>query len=220
MAETVRWSPEELRARLSGPGPDVAPDLLGWRISHSNSEGTVTVELTEVEAYAGRADPASHAFHGSTNRNKVMFGSAGKLYVYFSYGVHWCANIVAGVEGEASAVLLRAGRVVAGVELARERRGSKVADRALARGPACLTQALGISAAHDGVDLVIDARLRLQPPISGFSTLHTTSDDARVASGPRVGVSRAADVSWRFWLRGDETVSSYKRSNRAPRPTK
>ncbi len=167
----------------------------------------MTVELTEVEAYDGEADPASHAARGRTPRNGVMFGPPGALYVYFSYGMHWCANVVVGVDGTASAVLLRAGRVVDGVDLARVRRGPRVTDRALARGPACLTQALGIGRDHDGTDLVDGTAVALTPG---------GRPDA-VSTGPRVGVSLAADVPWRFWVTGDETVSAYKRSPRAAR---
>jgi DNA-3-methyladenine glycosylase len=163
----------------------------------------VAVRITEVEAYDGENDPASHAFRGRTPRNAVMFGPPGFLYVYFSYGMHWCANVVVGEPGRASAVLLRAGEVVEGVELARSRRGERVLDRSLARGPACLTQALGICKEHDGMDL--GGRLELPA---------TVAEDFSV--GPRVGVSLAHDVPWRFWLTGDRTVSSYKRSPRAP----
>jgi DNA-3-methyladenine glycosylase len=168
------------------------------------SHAGVAVRITEVEAYDGENDPASHAFRGRTPRNEVMFGPAGFLYVYFSYGMHWCANVVVGEAGRASAVLLRAGEVVDGVDLARSRRGERVADRSLARGPACLTQALGIGREHDGMDL--RGHLTLPP-----------ARPADVSAGPRVGVSLAHDVPWRFWVTGDRTVSSYKRSPRAPK---
>jgi DNA-3-methyladenine glycosylase len=197
---------QSVRASLRQLAPQVAPELLGWSLTHVTESGTVSVQLTEVEAYAGEQDPASHAFRGSTQRNAVMFGDAGYLYVYFSYGVHWCANIVCGPPGRASAVLLRAGRVVEGVGLARSRRGDLVGDAALARGPACLTQALGIDRSHNEVDLLGDGALMLKPG---------RVDGARVSAGPRVGVSVAAGVPWRFWLTGDQTVSAYKRSPRA-----
>jgi len=199
---------------LSGFAPEVAPALLGARLAHRTDEGLVEVELTEVEAYDGPDDPASHAWRGRTPRNSVMFGPPGFLYVYFSYGIHWCANVVCGADGEASAVLLRAGRVVEGEDLAWERRGPRVAQRSLARGPACVTQALGIGRSHYGVDLCGGGRLSLTPG----------DPPAQVSSGPRVGVSRAADIPWRFWVEGDATVSAYKRSPRtdasaAPPPT-
>ena len=199
--------PDDLAALLQQAGPEAAPSLLGRRLCHDTDEGTVTVELTEVEAYAGGLDPASHAHNGPTARNEVMFGPAGRLYVYLSYGVHWCCNVVTGPDGEASAVLLRAGRVVEGAELARDRRGPQVPDRALARGPGCLCRALGLSREHNGSDLLSAGRLRLLPG--------ELVAPARVGSGPRVGVRLAHDVPWRFWVTGDPTVSAYKRSPRA-----
>ncbi|HET6653734.1 MAG TPA: DNA-3-methyladenine glycosylase [Nocardioides sp.] len=186
---------------LLRPAPEVAPRLLGARLTH----GGVTVRLTEVEAYDGTNDAASHAYRGPTARNDVMFGPPGRLYVYFSYGMHWCANVVCGPAGTASAVLLRAGEVVDGLLTARQRRGARP-DEALARGPANLTQALGIDRNQDGLDL--DGLLALpEEPVPAEDIL----------SGPRVGVSLAHDVPWRFWLRGDRSVSAYRRSPRAPR---
>ncbi|MGH3496850.1 MAG: DNA-3-methyladenine glycosylase [Nocardioidaceae bacterium] len=212
------------RTTLSRPAPKVAAELLGWTLHSISPEGVVTVVLTEVEAYSGTADPASHAWRGRTPRNAVMFGPAGRLYVYVSYGMHHCANVVTGPDGEASAVLLRAGRVVEGAELARRRRGPDVADRSLARGPACLTQALGIGRDHYGLDLLEEGPIRLAPaepsgPVASglVASGPVTSGlvtSGPVASGPRVGVSRAAEVPWRFWLDGDPTVSAYKRGVR------
>ena len=190
---------------LGKPADEVAPALLGARLRHTTAEGTVTVELTEVEAYLGEADPASHAYRGRTPRNEVMFGPAGYLYVYFSYGMHWCANVVTGEDGTASAVLLRAGRVIEGRELAQVRRGPRVPERGLARGPACLTQALGIDRSHHGAYL-----------FGGELTLLDGPQPARVMTGPRVGVSLAHDVPLRFWVPDEPTVSAYKRSPRAP----
>jgi DNA-3-methyladenine glycosylase len=207
----ISGPPSLLLDVIGRPAPEAAPDLLGWRLTHRTAQGVVTVELTEVEAYDGEQDPASHAGRGRTPRNAVMYGPAGALYVYFSYGMHWCANVVCGSEGDASAVLLRAGRVVEGVDLARVRRGPRVADRGLARGPACLTQALGIGREQNGVDLVHSPDFSWEPPAPAV-------DRPPVSSGPRVGVSVAVDVPWRFWLTGDPTVSAYKRSPRAPTP--
>ncbi len=187
---------------LLGPVAEVAPRLLGATLTH----GGVTVRLTEVEAYDGPRDPASHAYRGPTPRNDVMFGPPGRLYVYFSYGMHWCANVVCGPDGQASAVLLRAGEVVDGLATARERRGDRPFE-ALARGPANLAQALGLDRAHDGLDL--DGLLVLPgEPVPAD----------RIRCGPRVGVSLAHDVPWRFWVHGERTVSAYRRSPRAPRP--
>ncbi|MFW7414775.1 DNA-3-methyladenine glycosylase [Demequina sp. SO4-18] len=192
------------------PAPTVAPTLLGARLTHHAPAGAVTVEITEVEAYAGAQDPASHSHRGPTARNQVMFGEAGHLYVYFSYGMHWCANIVTGAAGEGCGVLLRAGRVVEGHDLARERRGPKVTDRSLARGPACLAQSLGIDMSLSASDVLAGSPLALEtgPAI----------DPAAIAAGPRVGVRLAADVPWRFWIARDPTVSAYKRSPRAAPP--
>ncbi|WP_319958034.1 DNA-3-methyladenine glycosylase [Micromonospora yasonensis] len=196
----------DLRAILSQPAPLVAPSLLGWTLTHRAAEGTVAVQLTEVEAYAGQADPASHAWRGPSARNAVMFGPAGRLYVYLSHGLHYCANIVTGPEGEASAVLLRAGRVIEGASLAQSRRGERVAERSLARGPGNLGQALALTREHNGIDLLDGAPLVLSPPAGPIGP---------VLAGPRVGVSRAHDWPWRHWLAGDPTVSAYRRGRLA-----
>lgn len=179
---------------LSGPVLDAAPRLLGAVLRH----GDVAVRLTEVEAYDGANDPGSHAFHGRTKRNATMFGPAGHLYCYFTYGMHVCCNVVCGDEGTASAVLLRAGEVVDGIETARERRLG-AADRDLARGPARLCNALGIRLDHDGTDLA-------HGPIT--LTLGTPPD--HVSTGPRVGLRAAADRPWRFWVTGERSVSAYR----------
>jgi DNA-3-methyladenine glycosylase len=193
------------RSRLSGEAYEVAPMLLGWIISHRSDAGTVTVALTEVEAYAGESDPASHAYRGRSPRNSVMFGPAGFLYCYFTYGMHWCCNVVTGPDGKASAVLLRAGRVVEGVDLARTRRGERVSELSLARGPANLAQALGLGREQNGADLLSGGTVSLSPgSVSG-----------QVSSGPRVGISVAHETPWRFWLTGEPSVSAYKRSPKA-----
>jgi len=196
----VTGSADSLRSRLSGPSVTVAPTLLGAVLRHETPEGTVAVRLTEVEAYAGADDPGSHAYRGPTRRNRVMFGPAGHLYVYFTYGMHYCCNVVVGEEGTASAVLLRAGEVVDGLELARTRR-PRSTDRDLARGPARLCNALGIDGAHNGADLA-----------SGALTLSLAEPPQRAAveQGPRVGLREAADHPWRFWLKGEPTVSAYR----------
>jgi DNA-3-methyladenine glycosylase len=194
----------DLRSLLTGPVLEVAPRLLGATLRH----GDVAVRLTEVEAYDGAGDPGSHAHRGRTDRNAVMFGPAGRLYVYFTYGMHHCCNVVCGPEGSASAVLLRAGEVVDGLELARARRGG-VPDRDLARGPARLCVALGIDLASNGVDLA-----------SGAVTLvagHASGPEG-VSAGPRVGLRAAAERPWRFWLADDPTVSTYRPAKRLDRP--
>lgn len=162
-----------------------------------------SVRLTEVEAYLGERDPGSHAYRGRTRRNAVMFGPPGHLYVYFTYGMHTCANIVCGADGEPTAVLLRAGAIVEGVDAARSRRLTSRSDADLARGPARLCVALGITLADDGARLGQEFRLDLPP--------HPAPE---VATGPRTGVSGAGgseDYPWRFWIPSDPTVSPYKR---------
>ncbi|HEU4421809.1 MAG TPA: DNA-3-methyladenine glycosylase [Pilimelia sp.] len=196
---------DDLAALLAGPVVPAARGLLGCTLSAAG----VTVRLTEVEAYAGTGgDPASHAHRGRTRRNEVMFGRAGLAYVYFTYGMHWCLNVVCGAEGEASAVLLRAGSVVEGLPVARARRPSVRRDVDLARGPARLCAALGIDGAVYGTDLLDGAGPVLRPPPSPVPV-------EQVATGPRVGVTGAHDLPWRFWLDGDPTVSAYRRH--APR---
>ena len=184
--------------RLGRPAERVAPDLLGCLlVGHG-----VTVRLTEVEAYSGSGlDPASHAHRGPTPRNQLMFGPAGFLYVYFTYGMHWCANVVTGPEGHASAVLLRAGEVVDGLDVARARRPG-ASDRDLCRGPARLAKALALDAASLGVDLLsADSAVRLLP---------RRGPRPEVASGPRVGITVGTETPWRFWVRDDPTVSVFK----------
>ena len=182
---------------------DVARGLLGQVLVARSPAGTVALRLTEVEAYAGAADPASHAYRGRTPRNAVMFGPPGHLYVYFVYGMHWCCNVVCGPDGLPNAVLLRAGEVVSGVDIARSRRASTRSDVDLARGPARLASALGIDAGANGTDLCAAGaavRLLAADPVP----------DALVRAGPRVGVAVAGDVPWRLWVSGDPTVSPYR----------
>jgi DNA-3-methyladenine glycosylase len=207
------------------PADEVAPALLGCVLEHETDEGLVAVELTEVEAYAGETDPASHAYRGMTGRNAVMFGPPGHAYVYFTYGMHFCVNVVCMPEGIARAVLLRAGRVVAGEPLARLRRGSRRAEtgapsvipgRDLARGPARLCQALAIDRTQNGADFCSPAsELRLRPADPGLQAGVAGVPGAAgaapaIEAGPRVGISAAADIPWRFWLADDPTVSAYR----------
>ena len=197
----------------------VAPELLGCVLVHDSPAGTVAAVIVETEAYAGQADPASHAYGGQTARNAVMFGPPGHAYVYFSYGMHFCVNLVCGPAGEASAVLLRAGRVVAGAELAAARRcaGRRTAPafRELARGPGKLCQALGIDRGRDGADVcAAGSPVRIYGPGAAGPGAAGGLAPA-VSRGPRVGISRAAEVAWRFWLAGDPCVSAYRAS--APR---
>ncbi|HEX6329142.1 MAG TPA: DNA-3-methyladenine glycosylase [Jiangellaceae bacterium] len=190
------------RAWLARPALELAPDILGAVLVSSSPEGTVAVRVTEVEAYEGADDPGSHAFRGRTRRNEVMFGRAGHLYVYFTYGMHWCANVVCGPAGRASAVLLRAGEVIQGLSVARSRRPSARTDNELARGPARLARTLALGPAHNGLDLCNPhSRLVLRP---------ADGPPGRISTGPRVGLARAADRPWRYWITGDPTVSTYR----------
>jgi DNA-3-methyladenine glycosylase len=230
-----------LREFFARPSVEVAPDLLGCVLEHETADGLVAVELTEVEAYAGRSDPASHAYRGKTQRNAVMFGPPGHAYVYFTYGMHFCVNMVClGEEGSASAVLLRAGAIIAGEDLARARRtrsrvsegpvsegpvsegpvsegpvsessvsGSRarIASRDLARGPARLCQALSIDRSLDGADACVASS-----PLRMRAGAGNPARSAKIVTGPRVGVSSAAEIPWRFWYEGDPTVSVYRAS--------
>jgi DNA-3-methyladenine glycosylase len=188
------------RSFFSRPAEDVAPELLGCLLVRDSAEGRRLLRITEVEAYAGPLDPASHGYKGKTPRNAVMFGPPGYLYVYFTYGMHFCINFVCSPPGECSAVLIRAGEIVEGVDLARAAR-SDASDRDLARGPARLTKALGLAREDNGLDLCDGGPL---------TVMQRESADFTVATGPRVGVSSAAEIPWRFWIEGDKTVSAYK----------
>ena len=205
----------------SGLTPDVAevlardslqaaPALLGAIVTTTSPEGTVSVRLTEVEAYRGEADPGSHAFRGRTARNASMFEAGGIIYVYFTYGMHHCANIVTGPQGLSRAVLMRGGEVVAGVELARRRRPAARNDRDLARGPARLCAALGLDRSDDGTALGgPGSRISLALPEPGLNP-----EAARIRTGPRTGVAGPGGdgeaYPWRFWLEDEPTVSPYK----------
>ncbi len=198
---------------LAGTAPAVAPVLLGAVVTAEGAGGRVSARIVEVEAYGGPDDPASHAYRGRTTRNASMFAPAGTAYVYFTYGMHYCLNVAVGPPGEASAVLLRAAEVTDGLAVARRRRtgpsGRVPNDRDLARGPARLAQALGVTTDHDGLDLVAG---------DGPLTLTLPTQQARAyLSGPRVGVSRAAERPWRYWLPDEPAVSAYRGGGRASR---
>jgi DNA-3-methyladenine glycosylase len=174
----------------------VAPELLGKLLVH----GPTTARIVEVEAYCGAEDPGSHAYRGMTRRNATMFGPAGGLYVYFTYGMHWCANAVCGDEGEGVAVLLRAAVPISGLEDMRARRPAARTDRDLCRGPARLCQAFALDRAFDGADLVTADR-----------GVHL-ADDGTVppdepAVGTRIGLSAGSDLPWRWCVPGDPHLS-------------
>jgi DNA-3-methyladenine glycosylase len=207
----------------------VAPLLLGATVSGRG----VSIRITEVEAYLGAEDPASHGYRGRRVRNAALFGQPGTLYAYRSYGIHTCCNVVTGADGSSSAVLLRSGQVVDGVDAARDRRGPAT-DRQLARGPGNLGQALGALLSDDGSSLLdgsgpyalalapgLEARLASAPPAAVVQAVLSERLDTGgpvVSSGPRIGVRGVAGGStfpWRFWLTGDPTVSAYRRHPQA-----
>ena len=174
------------------PADVVAPQLLGCVITHNG----VSVRLTEVEAYVGSTDPAAHTYRGKTARNAAMFGPPGRLYVYFSYGIHHNGNIVCAPEGEGQGCLMRGGEVVAGEALARERRQrperAPIPFENLARGPGNLGQAIGLTLADNGAP--VELTMREEAP--------------EWVAGPRIGISKNAEAPLRFWIPGDKTVSS------------
>jgi DNA-3-methyladenine glycosylase len=194
-AEALRPLPESFYLR---PVLEVARDLLGRLLVHDAPEGRAAVRLVEVEAYDGPGgDTASHAYRGRTPRNAVMFGPPGHLYVYFTYGMHYCVNVVSAPPGVAQAVLLRAGEPVLGVESMIARRPAS-RRRDLARGPARLTEALGLGPWANGADL------RAGPV---WLTEGWPVTDAEVAWTGRVGVSSAADRPWRALVAASPYVS-------------
>jgi DNA-3-methyladenine glycosylase len=242
---TSRPPPKRLpREFFDRPATEVGPDLLGCVFWYDSPAGLVAVRLVEVEAYMGPDDPASHSYRGRTARNAVMFGPPGYVYVYFTYGMHFCANLVCQPPGTPTAVLLRAGEVVAGAELASRRRagerdpaaddpvhetgtvdgeaartGRVIRTVDLARGPARLCQALGIDLSQDGFDVCAPGSpLGIGPPSAADQQARAAGHEI-IRTGPRVGISRAADRPWRYWLAGDGHVSIYRPLKpRPPRP--
>ncbi|MGW3341528.1 DNA-3-methyladenine glycosylase [Streptomyces sp. NPDC001009] len=187
------------------PVLEVAPDLLGRLLIRTTPDGPTALRLTEVEAYDGPNDPGSHAYRGRTPRNEVMFGPPGHVYVYFTYGMWHCMNLVCGPEGTASGVLLRAGEIVEGAELARERRLSARDDKELAKGPARLATALDVDRALDGTDACTPG----ETPLRILAGTPVPSEQVR--SGPRTGVAGDGGAHpWRFWVADDPTVSPYR----------
>lgn len=181
---------------LAGDPLEVAPQLLNTLLVH----GDRVARIVEVEAYRGIEDPASHAYRGPTKRNAVMFGPPGRLYVYFTYGMHWCANVVCGPEGVAGAVLLRAAAPVAGLDAMWSARRAARTERDLCSGPAKLCQAMGLNRDHDGADLFVADR--------GVSLVTDgMSPPVRPGVGVRIGIRQAAEHPWRWWVPDDPNVS-------------
>jgi DNA-3-methyladenine glycosylase len=191
------------RGALADDVLTAAVRLLGCTLEADTPEGTVAVRLVDVEAYRGADDPASHSFRGRTPRNAVRFGPPGYLYVYFVYGMHFCANVTCLAEGVPGAVLLRAGEVTSDVAVAFARRPTARRAVELARGPARLAALLGLGRAHNGLDVTdprSPVRVLAGPPV----------DPVVVRTGPRVGVAAAHDTPWRFWLADSPAVSTYR----------
>ncbi len=189
---------------------EMAPRLLGGLLVRESLEGIVAIRITEVEAYAGPIDPGSHAYRGKTERNATMFGEAGHLYCYFTYGMHHALNVVCDQPGVPTGCLLRAGEVVMGSDLARSRRSTRprrtpLPETHLARGPGNLAQALGATLSTDGVDLCNGGEWSWHQPLP---------DPPDPITGPRVGVSGPGGdgerFPWRFWLPGEPSVSAYR----------
>ena len=198
------------RSELTGDVLPAAARLLGCRLEADTPEGTVAVRLVEVEAYRGRDDPASHSYRGRSPRNAVMFGPAGHLYVYFVYGLHFCANVTCLTDGEPGAVLLRAGELLTDPGAARVRRPTARRDVDLARGRARLASLLGLGRDDNGRDVTDpSSRVRL---VAGEPL-----PDSAVRTGPRVGVGTAEELPWRFWVDGSRAVSAYRQGTRSRR---
>lgn len=191
------------------PADIVAPQLLGAVLRR----GPVAVQLTEVEAYLGEADPASHAYKGLTPRCATMFGPPSHLYVYASYGIHRAGNLVCSPDGTAGGVLLRGARVLAGMDVVRERRGTKPVDEALARGPGNLGSAMGFDLNLNGLEVVqVEEPFDLDQPVSDNALyLHEGDNVPEFRVGPRIGITKNADAPLRFWMPGDKTVTTPRR---------
>jgi DNA-3-methyladenine glycosylase len=186
------------RSFYARPSTDVAPDLLGRVLVRRLEGGTrLAARIVETEAYQ-QDDPASHSFRGRTPRNGVMFGPAGYLYVYFTYGMHHCMNVVTGADGVGSAVLLRAAEPLEGLDEMARLRGHRPA-RELCSGPARLCAAFGVDRSHDGTDLVAAGSMWVEPGDGGGA--------GPVTAGVRVGISAGLDRAWRFSIEGDPWVS-------------
>lgn len=186
------------------PTLEVARDLIGTLLLRRTAEGVAGGLIVETEAYVAAIDPSAHAYRGKTLRNRSMFGRPGLAYVYRSYGIHYCLNVVTEGEGVAAAALIRAIRPLIGVDLMRARRGEHLPDRDLARGPGRLCQALALTTGDDGLDLTqpdsTGPALWLAAPPAGRTPL-------TVATTPRIGITQAADWPWRFVVMGDPYVS-------------
>ncbi|WP_323123692.1 DNA-3-methyladenine glycosylase [Burkholderia alba] len=185
------------RAFFDRIATEVAPQLLNKILAAADGRAG---RIVEVEAYVGAVDPAAHTYRGKTPRNATMFGPPGHMYVYFTYGMHWCANCVCGPDGEGSGVLIRALEPLSGLEQMRAVRPPLTRDRDLCRGPARLTQAMGIGGAQDGIDLIRAS--------DGFAVVDDgMAPPGNLTGGPRIGIRLGKDFPWRWWVPGSPYVS-------------
>jgi DNA-3-methyladenine glycosylase len=190
------------RSFYARPTLDVAREVIGKTLAHRTQDGLSAGIIVEAEAYVATIDPAAHGYNGLTPRVRSMFGEPGHAYVYRSHGLHWCLNLVTEREGEAAAVLLRALEPTSGIELMRRRRGDRIADRDLCRGPGRLCQALGVTLALDGADVAAPGAALWVCETAGPRNVFA------IATSPRIGISRAADWPWRFYVPGNRYVSA------------
>lgn len=193
------------RSFFARPTLEVAPELLGMRLWSRFGRKETSGIIVEVEAYH-QLDEASHSYRGPTKRNEAMFREGGHLYVYLIYGMHYCMNVVTETAGSGAAVLIRALEPLDGLELMRERRGARP-DRELANGPAKLCEALGVGPELQGEDLLASPRVGIEPC--------RRIADSEIAISTRVGITKAVDAEWRFYLRGSEWVSKGRPSGRS-----
>ena len=180
------------------PALDAAPLLLGWEMRRNTPEGNIGLIIIETEAYH-QDDPASHSYRGVTARTAPMFEAGGRLYIYFTYGMHYCLNIVTGPKGRGEAVLIRAGEPTAGVKIMQKNRNQEDIYR-LANGPAKLTQALGINDTKLSGKMLDKSSILLVPPKSNLKP-------ADVVASPRIGIREAVEMPWRFYISGNKYVS-------------
>ncbi len=192
---------------FEGTTLDVARALIGKTLARRTARGLTAGIIVETEAYAGAVDPASHAYRGVTPRNRAMFGPAGRAYVYLSYGMHCCINVVTEREGDAAAVLVRALQPTYGLAPMRERRGASIGDRDLCRGPGRLCQALDITREQDGADLAVARGTGDEVDELWVAETGDWAMDSPIATSPRIGITRAADWPWRFYVAGNRYVS-------------
>lgn len=192
----------ELKEVLNLAALEAAPRLLGWTLVRETPKGTIKLRIVETEAYH-QADPASHSFSGMTNRTAPMFEAGGRLYVYFTYGMHHCLNIVVGAKGVGEAVLLRAAQPLQGIDILQKSRGGITDLHNLANGPGKLTQALGIKDTSLSGKLLNKSSIYLEPPIKPIPTKD-------IVASPRIGIREAAQMPWRFYLKDNPFVTRHR----------